>query len=111
MNIKYETEVLGKKPSKKVWNHIPTLRYWYVYWKSMCKDKESLLQTVSWEHRFQLLQVQLLVNWLEEIKSMTTDPLTKSVISNLIERHNLDKLIHARILFPNPQWFNDTTSN
>jgi hypothetical protein len=107
MNIKYATEVLGKRPSNKVWNHIPTLRYWYVYRKSMCEDKESLLQATAWEHRFQLLQVQSLVNWLEEIVSMTNDPLTKKLVSNSIERHELDKLIHTRNLFPNPQWFNE----
>lgn len=104
MNIKDATTILGKRPSNKVWNHTPTLRYWYVYWKSMCEDKDSLLNAVSWEHRFQLIQVQILLNWLEEIKSMTSDPLTKKLVSNLIERHELDKLIHTRILFPNPQW-------
>lgn len=111
MNIKDATEILWKRPKDKVWNCIPTLRYWYVFWKSKCQDQEWFLKAVSWEHRFQLLQVQLLVNWLEEIQAMTTDPLTKSVISNLLDRHELDKNIHARNLFRNSNWFNDTTSN
>lgn len=94
-------EILWERPTNKVWHHIPTLRYWYVFRKSRYKDIDRLLSASNWEHRFQLLQTSYLVEWLKEIHLTTNDQLTKKLISNLLEKQELNKLIHARSLFPN----------
>jgi heme oxygenase len=51
------------------------------------------------ELQFEKLQVDALYNAIDEIQTMTTDPLTKKVCEMAKERHQTDKLIHARNLF------------
>lgn len=60
---------------------------------------ESLFNTGVWELKFRLLQIDHLYNALDEVETMTNDPLAKWVIKNAKERHQLDKLIHSRKLF------------
>lgn len=67
--------------------------------KDMREHYESLLRTWVGELQFELLQVETLKNALEEITAMTNDPLAKKAAEMAIERHNVDKLIHARKLF------------
>lgn len=67
--------------------------------KEMREHYESLFKTGVGELRFELLQVDALKNALQEIIAMTNDPLAKKVAEMAIERHNVDKLIHARKLF------------
>jgi len=55
------------------------------------------------ELRFANLLTETLKNALEEIESITNDKLVKAVARNTLERYNLDKLAHARVLFPDPQ--------
>ncbi len=45
------------------------------------------------------MSIEFLYNALDEIVSMTSDPLTKKVAEMSKERHQVDKLIHARNLF------------
>ena len=63
------------------------------------KDYELMLESSLSELKFEKLQVALLYNALDEIKTISDDCLVKKVIDNTIERHNLDKLIHAKKLF------------
>lgn len=60
---------------------------------------KSLLDTSVGELRFANLQIEALYNALDEIVSMTNDPLAKKVAEMAKERHNIDKMIHARKLF------------
>jgi hypothetical protein len=53
------------------------------------------------ELRFSNLEVQTFTDALDEIVAMTTDPLAKKVAQMAKEKHNVDKLIHARKLFGN----------
>ncbi len=66
---------------------------------------DDLLKAWIGELKFSNMQNEFLLNVLDEINAMTDDKLAKWVIKNAKERYNLDKLIHARQLFPNPKWF------
>ena len=67
--------------------------------KEMTTHYKQLFETTCKEHRFQLLQVEFLKNELEQIISFTNDNLAKKAAEMAIERHNLDKIIHARKIF------------
>lgn len=78
----------------------------------MCEDYKTqyemyvdLLKTSCELNRFLSLQKEALMWVLDELESMTTDPLVKWVCKNARERAHLDQLIHNRTLFPNPEWF------
>lgn len=71
----------------------------YKVQSEMREHFESLFHAGTWELRFRLLQIEHLYNVLDEVETMTNDPLAKAVIKNAKERHQLDKLIHARKLF------------
>ena len=62
------------------------------------KIKEAVLQASVNELRFANLQNLLLLQALHEIETVTNDPIVKSIVKLTIERHNLDKIIHARKL-------------
>ena len=64
--------------------------------KTLTKD---YLDSSIKELRFSLLQILHLKSTLEEIEVMTKDPLVIAVIKNSLERHQVDKLIHARNIF------------
>ena len=49
----------------------------------------------SWFYISQLLSI------LDEVELLNKDILINTIIKNWLERYNLDKLIHARILFDN----------
>ena len=51
------------------------------------------------ELQFANLQIEALYGALDEIRSMTNDNLAKKVADMAIERRNVDKMIHARLLF------------
>jgi len=61
------------------------------------KTKQLLESSVT-ELQFANLQVQFLCSILDELESFT-GTLEKAVIKNAKERHQLDKLIHAKLLF------------
>lgn len=61
-------------------------------------DTRVLLDSSIKELTFYKLQVEFLLNGLEELKPLVGE-LENKVIKNTIERHNLDKLIHAKLLF------------
>lgn len=60
---------------------------------------ESLFNTWVWELQFAKIQTQQLYNLLEEIKKLTNDKPIKKYIENWLEKHELNKAIHARNLF------------
>lgn len=60
---------------------------------------KELLESAINELRFSNLQIEYLKSVINEIETITDDVLIKSVIKNTKERHNLDKLIHANLLF------------
>lgn len=60
-------------------------------------NKNKLLQSAISELRFTNLQVEFLLNGLEELKPLVGE-LENAIINNTIERHNLDKLIHSKLL-------------
>lgn len=61
-------------------------------------SSEEMLEASVKELQFANLQVKYLLSVLYEVEEMTTDKLAWHVIGNRIQRHTLDKLIHARIL-------------
>ena len=61
--------------------------------------KQNILNASVNELRFALLQILHLKQTLQEIETLTTDTLTKAVVKNSLERHEMDKLIHTRGLF------------
>lgn len=67
--------------------------------KALYEHYKELLEASISELRFEKLSVSHLLSVLNEVETMTTDKLAKKVIENGIERHNLDKLIHARGVF------------
>lgn len=51
------------------------------------------------ELHFEKIRAEYLLSIMNEIESFTDDPLVKTAIKNAKERHRLDFLIHARIIF------------
>lgn len=68
-------------------------------WKEKYEGAESLLGSCCDELQFANMQIEIIYNALDEIRSITKDPLTKKVAEMAIERMNIDKMIHARLLF------------
>lgn len=81
--------------------------------EQIIKTKEKLNnQEVLFDSAMSLLtfantQVDILLNVLEEIKVITDDKIVVGIIKNAKERYELDKMIHNRKLFPNPEWLNE----
>lgn len=63
------------------------------------EDTQSILDAGVGELQFANIQIEVLYGALDEIRSMTNDPLAKEVARMAIERHMTDKLIWARKLF------------
>jgi len=59
---------------------------------------EDLLQSSLREQQFYRIQCEYLLSALYEIKTFSGE-LEKRVIDNLVERHELDKMIHAKLIF------------
>lgn len=68
-------------------------------YKKKYNDTQAVLDAGVWELRFSNMSIEFLYNALDEIVSMTSDPLTKKVAEMAMERHQVDKMIHARKLF------------
>lgn len=60
---------------------------------------EELYNTAIWELKVSWLYVEHLLSIINEIKSLNKDVLIEAIIDNWLHRHNIDKLIHARVLF------------
>lgn len=87
-------------------NAISTLKSkgtWYVEYngsyKKKYEDTQAVLDAGVWELRFANMSIEFLYNALDEIVSMTSDPLAQRVAEMAKERHQVDKLIHARTIF------------
>jgi len=90
---------------KELWIAIDTIIEDYEdLWLNEDSDIENtneyLASSIS-ELQFANLQRDYLLNILNEVEAMTTDKLAKWVITNWIERYNMDLMIHTRILFDN----------
>jgi hypothetical protein len=83
-------------PSKKIKNTTQ-----YKKQKALAEHYRDLFTVGVEELRFSNLEVQTFTDALDEIVAMTTDPLAKKVAQMAKEKHNVDKLIHARKLFGN----------
>jgi hypothetical protein len=68
-------------------------------YKKKYEDTQAVLDASIGELQFANLQIEALYGALDEIRSITTDPLAKKVAEMAIERRNVDKLIHSRMLF------------
>lgn len=73
--------------------------------KEMRIHYQELFETSISELHFANLQIEHLYSVLDELITFT-GTLEKAVIENAINRHELDKLIHAKLLFGNnPEGF------
>ncbi len=72
-------------------------------------DDCTLCEAGVWELRFELLQVEILKQALQEIKVIGKDNLSNKVAEIALERHELDKLIHARVIFNTDKWVSSAT--
>ena len=61
-------------------------------------DKE-ILEASVWEIQFLKLSNDHLQSVLDEVLELTDDNLIKSIIENWLERYQLDKIIHWKLLF------------
>jgi hypothetical protein len=68
-------------------------------YKKKYEDTQAVLDAGVGELQFANLQIEALYGALDEIRSMTIDPLAKKVCDMAIERRNINKLIHSRLLF------------
>lgn len=64
----------------------------------MQTPKQKLLDSATKELQFANLQIQYLVSVLDELETIT-GTLEKAIIKNAKERHYIDKLIHAKLIF------------
>jgi len=78
----------------------------YKVQKEMRTHYEELFACGVGELKFANLQTHHLKSLLEEVQVICKDELTLAVIENGINRANLDKLIHIREVFPNPEGLN-----
>ena len=62
------------------------------------KQEQELFEASIGELRYEKMNVSYLLSVLDELYTIG-DTLTQAVIENAKERHNLDKIIHAKILF------------
>lgn len=69
--------------------------------KEMREHYQTMCESAIGELHYEKTNVGYLYNVLDEIEAMTNDPLAKAVIKNAKERHNLDKIIHTRLIFGN----------
>ncbi len=60
--------------------------------------QQDMLKSSIEELHFALLQILHLKSTLQELEVMTNDVLSKTVVKNGLERHEIDKLIHARAI-------------
>ena len=67
--------------------------------RGMADHYKELSEVSLGELRHEKMNVEYLLSVLDEIHAMTDDELTKAVIENAKNRHNLDKIIHARDIF------------
>lgn len=68
-------------------------------YKKKYEDTQDILDAGVGELRFSNMCIDFLYNAIDEIVSMTNDPLAKKVAEMAKERHNVDKMIHARKIF------------
>lgn len=66
----------------------------------MTKQNKDLQESAVRELRFANLQVESLLGVLGELESLTGS-LETAIIQNARQRHHLDKLIHAKLIFNN----------
>jgi hypothetical protein len=62
------------------------------------KHKDEFIQSSIEELRFERMEVSYLLCVLNELKAITGE-LESKIIDNAIERHEIDKLIHAKTIF------------
>ena len=67
--------------------------------KNDYQEISLLLDSAISELTFANMSISYLYSVLDEIETMTTDSITKGVVKNAKERHQMDKLIHARSKF------------
>ena len=60
---------------------------------------KELFETSVRELQMSRLHVDFLLNIIEEIDSLNRDTLIEKIIENWLERYELDKLCHSRVLF------------
>jgi len=65
---------------------------------------EDLFHAWVWELRFERLQNEILLDLLDEIHIISDNVLIKALIENAKNRHQLDKMIHAKMLFKDENW-------
>lgn len=70
------------------------------------KKLQALVNAGVWELRFSNMQRDYAISILDEIQELNDTILIDSIIENWRERMELDKLIHVKLLFPNPKGFN-----
>ena len=67
--------------------------------KELTEYYKSLFEAGVSELKAEKLNVDYLLSVLDEIQEISSEGIVKSVIENAINRHNLDKAIHAKKLF------------
>ena len=70
--------------------------------KELYLHYKELFQSGTSELKFKNMIIESLLNALYEVQAVTNDDMIKKVIDNYIERYNLDLLVHARKISPNP---------
>ena len=88
-------------------NRLEYHKYYHGLFKALHKDKSELFEVWVRELKFSNMGNEFLLNSLREIKAFADDKLIEKAIDNMIERYNLDKLIHVRTIF----WKNDRTKS
>ena len=68
------------------------------YWKEMCQHYHELSDTGIQELKFERMNVDYLLSVLDEVKTIGGE-LVGAVVENAVNRHQLDKVIHAKMIF------------
>lgn len=97
-----------KKTYRELKERIKDLERLYEMYKWNTEHYKTLFEAAVSELEFEKMKVSYLYQVLDEVHVLTQkeDVLIAAIIENAKNRHNLDKLIHTRVLFgKNPVWF------
>ena len=78
-------------------------KLWHGTFKELKLHYEELFHFTVREFRFERLQNDILMSAIDEMGVVSTDPIIKKLVDMAKERASLDKMIHTRALFPNPE--------
>jgi hypothetical protein len=81
------------------WKSKKYYKQYYSYHKEMHEHYKEILKTALSELKFTRLQVEHLICVVDEVQEINTNKLVERILTNWIERWELDKDIHNKLVW------------